>query len=192
MAQGTKANDHQTLNSLDPQSLVQFLEIAYNLRRAISAGKQLDTEQLQASTPMLVQLLEYMINNISNPNLDHTLIPFLEKILGFKLRKKKDKDEELEKEQDEKIDKEERERRNRLAIYELYKVINPRRLAGETDLENFISNVQTRGIQVALQNDGKEYAIDFKAQELENLESYRHGFTQTLKDGGTKGFGPGL
>jgi hypothetical protein len=42
----------------------------------------------------------------------------------------------------------------RFAIYEIYKMINPRRIAGETAKDNFISNVFLYGLKVAMRYDG--------------------------------------
>ena len=48
------------------------------------------------------------------------------------------------------------------AIYELYKAVNPHRIAGETRLENFISNAVLRGVKEAIKYEGakaKDLAI---------------------------------
>lgn len=43
----------------------------------------------------------------------------------------------------------------RMVIYEMYKIINPNRIAGETAIENFINNVRFRGLKFALQHEVK-------------------------------------
>jgi len=42
----------------------------------------------------------------------------------------------------------------RFAVYEIYKVTTPRRIAGETRRQNFVSNVVLRGLKVALKHEG--------------------------------------
>ncbi|MGV2431886.1 MAG UNVERIFIED_CONTAM: DUF5394 family protein [Rickettsiaceae bacterium] len=42
----------------------------------------------------------------------------------------------------------------RFAIYEIYKMMNPRRIAGETAKDNFISNVFLYGLKVAMRYEG--------------------------------------
>lgn len=43
----------------------------------------------------------------------------------------------------------------RLATYEVYKILNPRRLAGETKIDNFINNIITSGIEFAKKHEKK-------------------------------------
>ena len=77
-------------------------------------------------------------------------------------------------------------------VYEVYKILNPNRLAGETTLENFINNVQARGVKVALEYEGKEFEKMFDKKDLENLESHKFSFVNTLKNEGFRGGGRGL
>ena len=42
----------------------------------------------------------------------------------------------------------------RFAIYEMYKIMTPRRIAGQTKAQNFIGNAVMRGIKAAMKNDG--------------------------------------
>lgn len=44
----------------------------------------------------------------------------------------------------------------RSIIYEIYKALNPRKIAGETSLENFINNTIIRGIRDGLKYSGKK------------------------------------
>jgi hypothetical protein len=62
----------------------------------------------------------------------------------------------------------------RWAIYELYKIINPRQLAGETKMENFINNVLVGGI---------EYAKEYSGGSPEEIKSYGFdsGFLKELE-----------
>ena len=45
----------------------------------------------------------------------------------------------------------------RFAVYEIYKVMNPRRIAGETSKDNFIANLVTGGIRKAIKYEPKEF-----------------------------------
>ena len=45
----------------------------------------------------------------------------------------------------------------RFAIYEMYKILNPRRIAGETKRENFIHNYISGGIRKAMHYDLSEH-----------------------------------
>ena len=135
-------------------------------------------------------LLEYLILNLSSQNVDVELINLIARFLGRDLRK--EKDSELEEEREEELSKEEKERRHRLMVYEIYKMLNPRRLAGETEIENFIKNVLLRGIDVAVKYEGAEFAKCFAIKELQNLESLGHGFKVILKGACFKGAGLGM
>ncbi len=53
-----------------------------------------------------------------------------------------------------------REFLKKAADYELYKITNPNRLAGETREENFISNAILLGVKKALKYAGLEHSID--------------------------------
>ena len=79
-----------------------------------------------------------------------------------------------------------------MAIYEIYKAMNPNRLAGETQLENFINNVQVHGIKTALQNEGKEYAKEISTTELGTLQSNTGKAAAAIRQSGAqKGGGMG-
>ena len=67
------------------------------------------------------------------------------------------------------LTKEEKQIRLRAAIYEIYKLTNPNRLAGETAMENFIKNVKTRGVEFAMKYDGHEMASKFTKTELKTF-----------------------
>ncbi len=139
--------------------------------------------------------------NMDNPNIDKQIFLFLEKIFGEKLKKLKkknksqnasdinspDQSEEIVNEAD--LTKEEKEMRVRLIIYEIYKITNPNRLAGETEMDNFIKNVKTRGLEVALKYDGHELSKNFTPQELKNLSSYKDLVQKQLHDSGSRGAG---
>lgn len=172
---------------IDPKELQKLLKMAYELKNAMETGDLEKLKILEQSRALLAMLLEYLILNIGNPNVDVELINLLARFLGLDL--KRDKEKELEEEREEELTKEEKERRHRLMIYEIYKILNPRRLAGETDIDNFINNVRTRGVSVAVKYEGAEFAKYFDLKELENLESHSHGFRAALVKAGFKGGG---
>lgn len=180
------------VKSLSSEELLQLLEIARVLRMAMERNDQEKLKELEHSRPMLLMLLEYLIINSDNPNIDQSMILLLERFLGINLNKSKDKDEELEEEKEEELSEEEKKRRMQIMMYEVYKTLNPHQIAGETAIQNFIDNVRTRGIKVAMQHEGKEFANQFRPGDLKNLESYKHSFVNALAKEGHKGGGKGL
>lgn len=193
----------KSIKSMDVESLIKLLNIAYDLRKAFENGKEIEPDELKIDVSLMVMLFEYLATNLDKENVDVKLLKFLEKFLGIKKNKKKKKqlehaeqqneeDLEYEEEQEVELSKEEKERRYRLAMYEIYKVINPHQLAGETAFENFLNNVITRGVRVAMEYEGAEYAKVFDKELIENLESHRFSFVQNLKDHGAIGGGRGF
>ena len=63
------------------------------------------------------------------------------------------------------------------AVYEIYKVMNPKRIAGETRKENFAHNVIERGLETA-----KHYAGGTKHE----IEKYSPKFVQKLENAHSK------
>lgn len=181
-------------SSIDPETLLEALEIARDLQKKSSnTDDQSIKIALGKNRELLFKLLEYLILNMDNPNIDQSLVKFLSKILGVNLSKKKEKEkEEEELEEEVELSEEEKQRRNRLVIYEVYKILNPHRLAGETSLENFINNVRTRGIEEARKYEGADKEQDFDKKELEDLESHKFSFVKSLEAEGFKGKGRGL
>ncbi len=180
------------VKDLTPEELLQLLEIARVLRMAMERNDQEKLKELEHSRPMLLMLLEYLIINSDNPNIDQGMVLLLEKFLGISLSKNKDKDKDLEEEREEELSEEEKKRRMQHMMYEVYKTLNPHQIAGETAMQNFIDNVRTRGIKVAMQHEGKEFASQFRPGDLKNLESYKHSFVSALAKEGHKGGGKGI
>ncbi len=197
-------NGKKDIYSIDLESLINLINIAYDLKKAFEQDNEINAKQHKIDVSLMMILFEYMVANLDKNNLDLKLLKFLEKFLGIDLKEKKkererdeeERDEDLEREQEKEeelsLSKQERERRYRLAMYEIYKVLNPHQLAGETALENFVNNVRTRGVHEALKYEGAEYFKQFDKKDLENLESHRFGFAQALKDNGSIGGGRGL
>lgn len=174
--------------SMSREQLEKLFLLAYELKQALERNDIAKLKEIERQKSLLIMLLEYLILNINNPALDLSVIHFLQIFLG----KAKEKEIDVEEEKEEELTKEEMERRHRLMIYEVYKVMNPNRLAGETSIENFINNVITRGIKTAMRYEGADFAKLFETKDLESLESHKQSFTQMLKDGGFKGGGRGM
>ena len=185
-------NDTKKVEDLDPKTLAEAIEIARKLQIKMEGGNpDILKDDLHEYRNILTKLLEYLMLNYNNPNMDVSLIKFLAKALGIDIRKDKDKDKERE-EKEEELTEEQKKIRNMQIIYEAYKILNPHRIAGETSLENFVSNVLTRGIEVAREYEGAEYEHHFTKKELDNLSSYRESFVKKLKSSGHKGHGRGM
>lgn len=71
----------------------------------------------------------------------------------------------------------------RFAIYQIYKVMNPRRIAGETRRENFVANFITGGIKKAMKYEGgsKDEIKTYSPAMLKNLNKAHTAFK---KNGG--------
>ena len=186
-------NDTRKIEDLDPRVLAEAIEIARKLQANASDGSII-SEDITKHKGILAKLLEYLILNQNNPNMDLSLIQFLEKALGITKSKKKDKDKdkELEEEKEEELSEEQKKIRYQQIMYEAYKILNPERIAGETSLENFLSNVITRGIEVAREYDGAQYENNFSKKEIQDLDSNKESFVDKLKSSGHKGAGRGL
>ena len=184
-------NDTKKVEDLDAETLAEAIEIARKLQIEMEAGKPgISKDNLDEHRDILTKLLEYLILNYNNPNIDVSLIEFLAKALGISIKKDKSKEEEKEKEEE--LTKEQKKIRHMQIMYEAYKILNPRRIAGETSLDNFISNVLTRGVKVAREYEGAEYERYFTKKELSNLSSYKQSFVNKLKLSGNKGHGRGI
>lgn len=186
-----KYSDNKKIEDLDPKILSEAIEIARKLQSSSSEGHFSEQDLIQHKK-IFAKLLEYLILNQDNPNIDISLIQFLERALGITKSKEKDKNKEHEEEKEEELSEEQKRLRYQQIMYEAYKILNPERIAGETSLENFISNVITRGIEVAREYDGAQYEKDFSKKEIDNLDSYKESFVDKLKSSGNKGFGRGL
>ena len=68
----------------------------------------------------------------------------------------------------------------RFAIYEIYKITNPRRIAGETKMQNFVHNYITGGMRKAMRYDLSEVK-SATPQTIRTLDRERRSF---VKSGG--------
>ena len=71
------------------------------------------------------------------------------------------------------------------AIYEMYKAINPNRIAGESKLDNFISNAILRGVKSAKSYAGSKFVL--KNKEIRKYVSNER--QKIIKDKNNKGIG---
>ena len=179
---------YNILRSLDPQSVLELYEEAYKIKQEVEGGK--DITAIDFDHNAMLSLLIYLRRNIKD--IDEDLFKFLCKLLGISFEKEKEKAEEEEQEREEELSEEQRMHLYRLFCYEMHKILNPRQLAGETPLENFINNVVTRGVKVAIQ-EAPQYIIEaFDKESLDALESLKPSFVDAISKGGGKGFGRGL
>jgi hypothetical protein len=187
---------HNTNNTvfqnLSPEDLQLLLQEVYKLRKAISNNELGAINALAAQYQKLEQLLEYLIINMHNPEIDSALIRMLAEMLGISLEKTSlgdsvftSKNAQQKTPEEERLEKEQQEQVVRFMIYELYKMTNPRQIAGETKLDNFISNVLMYGIKEALQYAGSFYSNKFTDKQIEALESV--GKTESFADALNKG-----
>lgn len=179
------------INKIPPKDLAELLAIAEELKKAVVGNDAHKLQALEQSKHLLFVLLEYLILNMDNASVDATLIALLQRFLGVDLEKDKKKEEEELLEYEE-MSAEQKAHIHRAMIYEIYKVLNPNRLAGELPIENFINNVRKYGIAEAMQHEGKEFAKYFNIKDLENIESHRFSFTESLAKGGIKSGGRGM
>lgn len=186
-----KMKNIKGVGALDPKSLIQLLEVATELRKLFENGKEISEQQIERNLPMFAILFEYLVANMDNPHLDKGMLKFLEKLLGISAQEEK-KQQEQEEEKEEELDEKEKQKALKIIIYEMYKIITPNQVAGETALENFINNVKTYGVKEAMKHEGSQYASKFNPDDLENLESHRFSFVRAMKDAGLKSGGLGL
>lgn len=167
---------------LTPDELTKLMKLAYELKNAMEVGDKTKLDFLSTMRPLLLVMLEYLILNMDKPELDISLIPLLAKFLGIELSK--EKEDEFEKAEEERLSEEEKKRRHRLVVYEIYKMMNPRQIAGETKLDNFINNVKTKGIKTAMLYEGSEYSKYFKKEDIKALEALGSEFKDILSKAG--------
>jgi hypothetical protein len=172
-----------------PQEIIELIKIIGDLREFLQNSP--DEVSIRKRKDLLARILEYMMLNQNMLLQNQHLIELLTTMLN-KLSIDKNKELEEETEEELELSEEEKKRRLQVVMYELHKVLNPRRIAGETSIENFLNNVAVRGIEVARKYQGHEHAVKFSAHDLVNLASYRHNLVSLIAEAGAKGFGRGL
>ena len=174
------------VSRLPAKDLAELLAIAEKLKKAISANDQQQLKSFEQSKHLMFVLLEYLILNMDNPSIDAELIALLQRYLGIDLGKEKKERDEEELLEYEEMSKEQKEHIHRMMVYEIYKILNPNRIAGETALENFMNNVIRYGVKEAMKHEGKEFAKYFDPKDLQNIESHRFSFAEQLSKAGVK------
>jgi hypothetical protein len=169
-------------HKITTEQLKKMLNLAYELKQALEENNTEKIYEISLQKDQLILLLDYLSNNLSNRSIDKVIMHFLSKF--FNKDREEKREEELE--QEEELGEEQEIHRNRIMIYEVYKVLNPRKLAGETKIDNFINNVITRGIDEAIKYEGKNFAKIFNKEELEILSSNQINFLGIAKDHGFK------
>ncbi len=159
-----------------PDALQDLINKVYEMRRNLSVSQDNAKfqEEIQENRAVLEKLLQYLIQNIHNPEIDVALIKMLADMLGHNLESTEISNHldysNIEKTAEEqKLEKEEYERIMRIIIYEIYKMINPKQIAGETRMENFINNATLYGLEAAIAYDKNPNDIVKMAEKL-NIE----------------------
>lgn len=173
---------------LNHEDLVKLFNLAKQLKVALEKQDTAKLEELTKHTDLLYLLLEYLILNMDSPNVDKEILGFL--IRFFTLRTQELQEFLDGKAEEERLnEKREFETLMRFVIYEIYKMTSPRQLAGETAMQNFVKNVELRGLEEALKYEGKEFVKNFALSELKGLELQGRSFVDTIKSVGVRGAG---
>lgn len=85
---------------------------------------------------------------------------------------------------DKKAERDFKDTLRRLATYEVYKIMNPRRLAGETKLENFVNNIITSGIKFAEEYESKSDVQHYHATASKLIKEAEKKHKQFKGSGG--------
>jgi hypothetical protein len=78
----------------------------------------------------------------------------------------------------------------RFAIYEIYKIMTPKRIAGKTKRQNFVANAVLRGMKVAMQHEGGS-AQEIKSYGKNILKEIK-GYKRALGSRGLNNIGRSL
>jgi hypothetical protein len=183
--------------NMDAESIQEALTIAKELKEAVEKNDQQKIKELQSSKAILLMLLEYLIRSSSNPSIDPNIIITICNFLGINISEEEKKETGIEEEQEKEEEQPEKERKEhlyRVACYELYKLVNPNKLAGETDMSNFLNNAQRVGIREALKYADPELSrqITKQAHVIEEpkaaaKESFVDQIEKTGKGGPVRG-----
>lgn len=154
----------------------------YNIiSNIVNKNKKVSEEDSDDLKMVLMRLLEHLITTKDSLELDK-LIKIILALL--KIRKNSTKEEELS---EEKL-----KTQTRFVIYEIYKMLNPSRIAGETEIQNFIDNVMIRGVEAALYYDRRNISRGFSKEELKILEQHSKTALRRINVFGSRGWGKGM
>ncbi len=182
-----------TIENCD-SSMLNAMNLAKQLAKNLYISQIALQREIEKNRGLLEELLEYLILNLNNAHFDLYLLKLLCRILGISLNKIDKKEQEQEEEKQDELTEEQKKNYMRWIIYEAYKIVNPNRIAGETDLENFISNVKTRGIKEAMKytSNGEEYEKEIGRRVINKMDKNCSSFVAMLKSQGIYGEGRGM
>lgn len=171
----------------------QFFEIQNQLQSLFNQIDSFQLEKLNAlfgnNSNLFKNVLEYLIKGY-DPN-DKAIIALLMMLYSLLMIQEVAKEKEtIENEKDQKIKQIESDQIYRFVIYEIYKIITPYRIAGETDLENFMSNVALRGMDFAIKQ--QKINMDKIPDATEELEVRKKSFVEFVKSQGFQSRAKGL
>jgi hypothetical protein len=202
-----KQNIQEMINEIKSNCDVSHLEslivlmVKKLLRKFSQAGESVDFDSLtQEQQNMIIGEIERIAKEIKmegNIETNKKAIQILINILKrrFSAKSASNIEEEYEfltKEQQEKLQKD----LEKMVIYLYYMAINPNRIAGETERDNFINNVVIHGVETALRFSKKHVMPkDIDKNILKDLQHKHDIFTKrgfsafTDHEGGGKGKG---
>ncbi len=144
-----------------------LINAAQQLQRRHALQNSLSKHEIKQSIGWLLMLLEYFSGNPQIAERHTDLMMFIYSILGLNKAKAPEERETLQQKEADRIEREFEDLKARLAMYEFYKIVNPNRIAGETERENFINNVHVRGLTQALILEGTKSPQFFNVKEME-------------------------
>ncbi|MDJ1305452.1 MAG: DUF5394 family protein [Candidatus Midichloria sp.] len=148
----------------------------------VNKNKKVSEEDSDDLKMVLMRLLEHLITTKDSLELGK-LIKIILALL--KMRKNSTKKEE-------ELSEEELKTQTRFVIYEIYKMLNPSRIAGETEIQNFIDNVMIRGVEAALYYDRRNISRGFSKEELKILGQHSKTALRRINAFGSRGWGKGM
>lgn len=161
------------INKEQEQPLMdKLLCFAYDLQKVAREGKQQMKSQ-KRNTNVIANLLRYLMINKHNPDVDITLLHFLQAVLGLRdssLNKKK----ELDKEKIKKLSGKAKENEYRIAVFRLYSNMgdNMQRMQGLPIQNPNIANIR--------KNIGSTTQTAMPRYDMNEIKvSHKHKFTTT-------------
>ncbi|MDJ1257732.1 MAG: DUF5394 family protein [Candidatus Midichloria sp.] len=148
----------------------------------VNKNKKVSEEDSDDLKIVLMRLLEHLITTKDSLELGK-LIKIILALL--KMRKNSTKKEE-------ELSEEELKTQTRFVVYEIYKMLNPSRIAGETEIQNFIDNVMIRGVEAALYYDRRNISRGFSKEELKILGQHSKTALRRINAFGSRGWGKGM
>jgi NTP pyrophosphatase (non-canonical NTP hydrolase) len=188
----TQQNDKDLISKVAASGLQEVLQEVYELRQALSSDDKSAAVQLNNNREKLEQLLDYLVNNMHNPEIDAALIRMLADMLGVSLEDThlgesifSNTDEQIKTPEEKRLEKEQHDQLVRFLIYEIYKMMNPKQIAGETRLDNFINNAILYGVKAAIQHENKHFVQStLSEKDLHALDKIDgHSFVQDIQRG---------